>query len=128
MRIDPHQKWHPVYLAQPFYNLVLVALFEWGVAFHDLDFDAIRAGEKSKEEVRRELKGMAGKARAQIVKDYIAFPALSALIAASRRRRALALRKPARRKPGRAARSGAVRRRPEPRRAPASGRSRSSRR
>ena len=51
MRIDPHQKWHPVYLAQPFYNLVLMALFEWGVAFHDLDFDAIRAGEKSKEEV-----------------------------------------------------------------------------
>ena len=32
MRIDPHQKWHPVYLAQPFYNLVLAALFEWGVA------------------------------------------------------------------------------------------------
>ena len=49
MRIDPHQKWHPVYLAQPFYNLVLAALFEWGVAAHDLDFDAIRAGEKSKE-------------------------------------------------------------------------------
>ena len=82
MRIDPHQKWHPVYLAQPFYNLVLAALFEWGVAFHDLDFDAIRAGEKSKEEVRRQVKGMAAKARSQIVKDYIAFPALSALIMA----------------------------------------------
>ena len=77
MRIDPHQKWHPVYLAQPFYNLVLAALFEWGVAFHDLDFDAIRSGEKSKEEVRRQLKGMATKARTQIVKDYIAFPLLS---------------------------------------------------
>ncbi len=35
------------------------------------------AGEKSKREVRRQLKGMAGKARSQIVKDYIAFPALS---------------------------------------------------
>ena len=80
MRIDPHQKWHPVYLAQPFYNLILAALFEWGVAFHDLDFKAIRTGKKSKEKVRRELKGMAGKARTQIVKDYIAFPALSGLI------------------------------------------------
>ena len=77
MRIDPHQRWHPVYLAQPFYNLVLAAFFEWGVATHDLDFEAIRKGEKSKEAVRRELKGMAGKARAQIVKDYIAFPLLS---------------------------------------------------
>ena len=79
MRIDPHQKWHPVYLLQPFYNVVLMALFEWGVAFHDLDFEAIRKGEKSKEQVREELKGIAGKARAQIVKDYIAFPALSGL-------------------------------------------------
>ncbi len=49
MRIDPHQKWHPVYLLQPFYNLVLAAFFEWGVAFHDLDFEAIKKGEKSKE-------------------------------------------------------------------------------
>ncbi len=77
MRIDPHQRWHPVYLAQPFYNLVLAAFFEWGVALHDLDFEAIRTGRKSKREVRRQLKGMAGKARSQIVKDYIAFPALS---------------------------------------------------
>jgi fatty acid desaturase len=80
MRIDPHQKWHPLYLAQPFYNLVLAAFFEWGVAFHDLDFEAIRKGQKSKEKVRRELKGMAKKARTQIVKDYIAFPVLSGLL------------------------------------------------
>jgi NADPH-dependent stearoyl-CoA 9-desaturase len=77
MRIDPHQRWHPVYLAQPFYNLVLAAFFEWGVALHDLDFEAIRTGRKSKREVRRQLKGMAVKARSQIVKDYLAFPALS---------------------------------------------------
>ena len=64
MRIDPHQKWHPVYLAQPFYNLVLAAFFEWGVASHDLDFEAIKKGEKPKEQIRRELKGMARKGRA----------------------------------------------------------------
>jgi NADPH-dependent stearoyl-CoA 9-desaturase len=80
MRIDPHQKWHPVYLLQPFYNLVLAAFFEWGVAAHDLDFEEIKAGRKSKAAVKRELKGMAGKARSQIVKDYLAFPTLSALI------------------------------------------------
>src|SRR5215210_4720444 len=82
MRIDPHQKWNPVYLAQPFYNLVLAALFEWGVAFHDLDFEAVRKGEKSKDELRRQLKGMVGKARSQIVKDYVAFPLLSSLLMA----------------------------------------------
>jgi fatty acid desaturase len=79
MRIDPHQKWHPVYLAQPLYNILLMLFFEWGVATHDLDFEAIRKGEKSKEQVRKELRGMGRKARAQIVKDYIAWPLISAL-------------------------------------------------
>jgi len=81
MRIDPAQKWHPVYLAQPVYNLILAALFEWGVAFHDLDFEAIRTGRKSKRQLQRELKGIAGKAKAQVVKDYIAWPLVSALAA-----------------------------------------------
>src|SRR5437868_3294363 len=80
MRIDPHQKWHPVYLLQPFYNILLAWLFEWGVAFHDMDFDAIRKGEKSMEQVRKDLKGIAGKARTQIIKDYVGWPLVSAAI------------------------------------------------
>jgi fatty acid desaturase len=80
MRVDPQQPWHPVYLFQPFYNVLLMALFEWGVAFHDLDLEAIRAGEKSKEDLVKELKGIAGKARAQIVKDYVAWPLISGLV------------------------------------------------
>jgi NADPH-dependent stearoyl-CoA 9-desaturase len=79
MRIDPHQKWHPVYLAQPLYNLILAAFFEWGVATHDLDFEAIKKGEKSKGMLKRELKGMFRKGRQQVVKDYVAYPAISAL-------------------------------------------------
>ena len=81
MRIDPAQKWNPVYLAQPVYNLILMALFEWGVALHDLDFEAIRKGHKSKSQLKRELKGIAAKAKSQVVKDYIAWPLVSALAA-----------------------------------------------
>jgi linoleoyl-CoA desaturase len=81
MRIDSHQKWHPVYLLQPVYNVLLMLLFEWGVAVHDLDFDAIRSGEKSMDKVRTELKGIARKGRLQIQKDYIAWPLLSAAVA-----------------------------------------------
>jgi fatty acid desaturase len=80
MRIDPHQKWHPVYLLQPFYNVLLMFLFEWGVAFHDLDLEAVRSGEKSQKEVLHELKGIAGKARTQVTKDYIAWPLVSAAV------------------------------------------------
>ena len=58
MRIDPHQPWHPVYLLQPFYNVLLMLLFEWGVAIHDLDLEAIRSGEKRREELVQDLKGI----------------------------------------------------------------------
>ena len=81
MRIDPHQRWHPVYLLQPLYNLLLMGFFEWGVAVHDLNRGAIHSGEKSKEQVLEELKAIGAKARGQIVKDYIAFPALAAAVA-----------------------------------------------
>ena len=84
MRIDPHQKWHPVYLLQPFYNLILMGFFEWGVALHDLNGDAIRKGEKPREQVAQELKAIGVKARRQFVKDYVAFPALSAAIGGKR--------------------------------------------
>jgi linoleoyl-CoA desaturase len=87
MRIDPHQPWHPVYLLQPFYNVLLMAFFEWGVALHDLDLEALRRGEKPLSDVRKELKGMAGKAGTQILKDYISFPLLSAAIAPAGKRR-----------------------------------------
>src|SRR3984957_6644497 len=81
MRIDPHQRWNPVYLLQPFYNLLLMGFFEWGVALHDLNFDAIHSGEKSKEQLVEELKAIGLKARRQVVKDYIAFPLLAAALA-----------------------------------------------
>ena len=107
MRIDPQQSWHPVYLFQPFYNVLLMMLFEWGVAVHDLDFEAIRKGEKSKKKLRKELKGIGAKARAQITKDYIAWPLVSAaaagavgfgvsLLASSREGRRLSDRLPGR--------------------------------
>jgi NADPH-dependent stearoyl-CoA 9-desaturase len=81
MRIDPHQSWHPVYLLQPLYNLVLMGFFEWGVALHDLNFEAIHSGEKSRRQALEELKAIGVKARRQVVKDYIAFPALAAAVA-----------------------------------------------
>lgn len=77
MRIDPHQRWYPIYLLQPVYNVALMAFFEWGVAFHDLDLEAIRKGEKPTADLKAELLGMARKAARQIAKDYVAYPLLA---------------------------------------------------
>ncbi|MBW0015853.1 acyl-CoA desaturase [Mycobacterium sp.] len=78
MRIDPNQKWHPRYLGQPLYNLLLTLLFEWGVAVHDMDIEAVRAGKKPWSEVRKDLKGIGRKARSQLFKDYLGWPIISA--------------------------------------------------
>src|SRR3954451_4402883 len=80
MRIDPHQDWHPAYLLQPIYNLILMALFEWGVPLHDMNFEAIGSGEKSQKQVLKDLNGIFYKARLQVTKDYIAWPVLSGLV------------------------------------------------
>ncbi len=77
MRVDPKQKWEPRFLAQPVVNVVLMLLFEWGVALHDLDLEAVRDGSKSIRDLVEDLKGIRGKMIRQVVKDYIAFPALS---------------------------------------------------
>ncbi|MCZ4499637.1 MAG: desA3 1 [Marmoricola sp.] len=77
LRMAREQKWTPVALGQPVYNALLAALFQWGVALHDLDLDAIRKGEKDPVEMKRQLKQIAKKGRNQILKDYVLYPALS---------------------------------------------------
>ena len=77
MRVDARQPWKPAYLLQPLYNVLLMAFFEYGVAVHDLDFDKIKKGEKSKKQVLDELKAIGAKIGRQVVKDYVVFPALS---------------------------------------------------
>jgi NADPH-dependent stearoyl-CoA 9-desaturase len=79
MRVDPEQKWYPFHLLQPLYNLVLAAFFEWAIAVYDLDIVAVLKGEKSKAKALQEKAGIDRKARQQIVKDYVAWPLLSAL-------------------------------------------------
>jgi linoleoyl-CoA desaturase len=83
MRVFPEQKWHPIYLLQPLYNLILAAFFEWGVAIHDIDQDAMKKGEKPKAELDREFGEILKKARGQVTKDLIAWPLVSGLVAAA---------------------------------------------
>jgi len=80
MRVDEKQPWEPRYLGQPLYNALLALLFEYGVAVHDLDVDAIRAGTKAPAEFREQMREIGKKVLGQVLKDYVAWPAVSGLL------------------------------------------------
>jgi linoleoyl-CoA desaturase len=77
LRMTRDQKWSPVYLAQPFYNVLLALLFEWGVALHHLDVASIRRGDYDRAETLRNAKEVGRKIARQVGKDYVVFPALT---------------------------------------------------
>ncbi|MBZ4017740.1 fatty acid desaturase family protein [Streptomyces purpurogeneiscleroticus] len=76
-RMSGDQRWRPVHLAQPFYNLALAPVFEWGIALYDLEADAVTAGRKTPRAFLRDVAGLAGKAVRQLAKDYLLFPLLA---------------------------------------------------
>ncbi len=77
MRVEPEQPWHPIYLAQPIYFFLMAAVFEWAIAVYDMELDAVGRGEKSRARARSEIVALLRKARGQILKDYVLFPALA---------------------------------------------------
>ena len=79
IRITRDKQWKPTTLAQPVTNIILAALFEYAVAFYDVELGRLFAGKQSWEETKPALFETLAKVRAQVTKDYIAFPALGAV-------------------------------------------------
>ncbi|AKK30133.1 acyl-CoA desaturase [Mycobacterium sp. EPa45] len=77
LRMSPDQRWHPYYLGNPVYAFLLMVLFQYGVALHELETERIRAGEISLEDKRDVLRQIWRKTRRQLLKDYVAFPLLA---------------------------------------------------
>lgn len=77
LRLFPEQSWSPRNLLQPLYAAALALFFQWGVAFHDLDYEAVKRGDKSREQFRKELKPVLRKGARKLGKDYLLFPALA---------------------------------------------------
>jgi NADPH-dependent stearoyl-CoA 9-desaturase len=77
LRMDEEQEWRPYYLGNPVYAFLLMVLFEWGVAAHDLEVDQIVAGNKTWADTKRLHAGLIRKIRNQVLKDYLLFPALT---------------------------------------------------
>ncbi|MFI2651482.1 fatty acid desaturase family protein [Micromonospora fulviviridis] len=78
MRVDEDQPWHPMYLGQPFYNLVNACFFEYGIAAYDLELgDNLKNGKHKDPAFRARAKAVGRKIRRQVLKDYVLHPLLS---------------------------------------------------
>ncbi|OYV23892.1 MAG: acyl-CoA desaturase, partial [Mycobacterium sp. 20-66-4] len=77
LRMSEDQKWHPYYLGNPVYAFLLMVLFQYGVALHELETERIRSGEIRLRDKRDVLKAIWKKTRRQTLKDYVAFPSLA---------------------------------------------------
>jgi len=77
LRMSPDQPWQPYYLGNPVYAFLLMVLFQYGVAMHELETERILAGEISLADKREILQEIWHKPRRQLAKDYLAFPLLA---------------------------------------------------
>jgi fatty acid desaturase len=77
LRMSEDQPWRPRDLGNPVYAALLAAFFQWGVALHDLEVERIQAGEIELSDKREILEAIWLKARRQVLKDYVLFPALA---------------------------------------------------
>jgi linoleoyl-CoA desaturase len=77
LRMTEDQPWRPRDLGNPVYAALLAALFQWGVAVHDLEVERIEAGEITLEDKRDILRAIWRKGRRQVLKDYVVFPVLA---------------------------------------------------
>ena len=78
MRVDEDQEWKRRYLVQPAWNFVTACIFEYGIAMFDLDLgDHIRDKKNMSPEKKAEVRLTLAKARRQLGKDFVVYPALS---------------------------------------------------
>jgi NADPH-dependent stearoyl-CoA 9-desaturase len=77
LRMSEDQRWHPYYLGNPLYALLLAAFFQYGVAVHDLELERISTGKATLGEKRDMIRSIWDKVRQQTLKDYVLFPLLT---------------------------------------------------
>ena len=78
LRVTRDEKWTPRNLLNVPFNAMLAVGFEWGIALQHLELRKILKPETRAATIVR-LRELSTKAARQVIKDYLAFPALTAL-------------------------------------------------
>ncbi|WP_018219972.1 fatty acid desaturase family protein [Salinispora pacifica] len=78
MRVDEDQRWHPLHLGQPVWNLINACFFEYGIAAYDLELGRnLKKGRHRDPAFRARARAVGRKIRRQVLKDYVLHPLLS---------------------------------------------------
>ena len=77
LRVTRDKKWTPVSLTQPIQNVILASLFQWAVAFYDVELGRVAAGKKDWAIAKQQLMEVFQKSGRQLLKDYALFPLLA---------------------------------------------------
>ena len=79
LRVTRDQRWKKFNIANLLWNTLLMLGFEWGVAVQHLEIGKIVKGRADREATKVRLRAASVKAGRQLLKDYVAFPALTSL-------------------------------------------------
>jgi linoleoyl-CoA desaturase len=79
LRVTRDQRWAPFNLGNLAYNAILALIFEWGVGLQHLEVGRIYRGKHDREAAGVKLREFGAKAGRQVLKDYIAYPAVTSL-------------------------------------------------
>jgi linoleoyl-CoA desaturase len=79
IRVTRDEPWKPYNVLNLFFNTMLAVGFEWGIGLQHLELRKIRDGPQARAAMFNRLREFSAKAAHQVVKDYVAYPALTAL-------------------------------------------------
>ena len=79
LRVTRDQRWKPFNLGNLLFNTILALGFEWGVGLQHLELGKMSKGRDDRGATRVRMREFAAKAGRQVVKDYVAYPALTSL-------------------------------------------------
>jgi len=79
LRVTRDQPWNRINIGNLLFNSILALGFEWGIGLQPIEFgDMLKKG-ADREAALGKAREFVGKAGRQVVKDYVAFPALTSL-------------------------------------------------
>jgi fatty acid desaturase len=79
LRVTRDEKWKPFNLSNLLFNTILALGFEWGVGLQHLELGRIFKGRDDRDATIERVREFSAKAGRQVLKDYVAYPAVTSL-------------------------------------------------